>query len=62
HSVTDRKYDLLLSDKTDYDEKVANIVSDYIGFVSSVKRLAVEAIDGIVDENKKRDLQTRLEY
>lgn len=59
-SVIDRKYDLLLCDKTDYDEKVADIVSDYVGFVSKVKGLAVEAIDGIVDE-KKKNLQTRLE-
>lgn len=44
-SVIDRKYDLLLCDKTDYDEKVADIVSDYVGFVSKVKGLAVEAID-----------------
>jgi NTE family protein len=60
-SVIDRKYDLLLCDKTDYDEKVADIVSDYIGFVSNVKGLAVEAIDGIVDEKKKKNLQTKLE-
>ena len=59
-SVIDRKYDLLLCDKTDYNKKVADIVSDYVGFVSKVKGLAVEAIDGIVDE-KKKNLQTRLE-
>jgi NTE family protein len=29
-AVLDRKEDLLLNDKTDYDEKTANIVSDYI--------------------------------
>jgi hypothetical protein len=60
-SVVDRNYDLLLSDKTAYDEKVAYIVSDYINFVSKIRELAVEAIDGIGDVNKKKNLQTRLE-
>ena len=58
--LLDRKYDLLLCDKTDYDEKVADIVSDYIKFVSKVGELAVQAIDGIADKNKK-NLQTKLE-
>jgi hypothetical protein len=60
-SIIDRKYDLLLCDKTDYDEKVAYIVSDYVGFVSKIKELTVEAIDGIVDQNKKKNLQAKLE-
>jgi NTE family protein len=57
----DRKEDLLLNDKTDYDEKVANIVSDYVKFVSKMRDLAVEAVGGIVDTNKKKMLQTKLE-
>ena len=59
--VVDRNFELLLCDKTPYDEKVANIVSDYINFVSKLGKLAGEAIDGIGDINKKKDLQTRLE-
>src|SRR5207245_9976761 len=46
---------------TDYDEKVANIVSDYIKFVSKMRDLGVEAIDGIVDTNKKKTLQAKLD-
>ena len=38
--VMDRNYDLLLSDKTDYHEKVANIVSDYVTIVKELIRLA----------------------
>jgi NTE family protein len=38
--VIDRNYDLLLSDKTPYDEKVANIVSDYIILVKDLIQLA----------------------
>jgi NTE family protein len=59
--VINRNYDLLLCDKTDYDEKVADIVSDYIKFVSKMGELADEAIDGIADKNKKQALQTKLE-
>jgi NTE family protein len=59
--VINRNYDLLLCDKTDYDEKVADIVSDYIKFVSKMGELAGEAIDGIADKNKKQALQTKLE-
>ena len=58
--AVDRNFELLLCDKTLYDEKVANIVSDYINFVSNLRELAVEAIDGIEDTKKKKDLQTRL--
>ena len=36
--VIDRYFDLLLNDKTDYDEKVANIVSDYVDFVKQTTR------------------------
>lgn len=59
--VVDRYFELLLSDKTSYDEKVADIVSDYINFVFELRDLANEAIDGIGNANKKNDLQTRLE-
>ena len=52
---------MLLSDKTAYDERVADIVSDYINFVSELRDLANEAIDGIGNANKKKDLQFRLE-
>jgi NTE family protein len=39
-AVLDRKEDLLLNDKTDYDEKTANIVSDYINLVEEFIGLA----------------------
>jgi hypothetical protein len=38
--VMNRNYDLLLYDKTDYDEKVANIVSDYIKLAKDLIGLA----------------------
>jgi len=59
--VLDRYFDLLLDDKTDYDEKVANIVSDYIDFVKQTKDVAIEAINTISDASKKNSLQKKLE-
>ena len=59
-AVLDRKEDLLLNDKTDYDEKTANIVSDYIGlvkkFIDLAKRHKIEKeeIDKILSETTKR--------
>ena len=59
--VIDRYFDLLLDDKTDYDEKVANIVSDYIDFVKQTKDVAIEAINTISDASKKNSLQKKLD-
>jgi NTE family protein len=38
--VENRKHDLLLADRTDYDEKVADIVTDYVDLVKQLKSLA----------------------
>jgi predicted acylesterase/phospholipase RssA len=59
-AVLDRKEDLLLNDKTDYDEKTANIVSDYISLVEKFIDLAQRhkiqksEIDNILSETTKR--------
>jgi NTE family protein len=59
-AVLDRKEDLLLNDKTDYDEKTANIVSDYINlveeFIGLAKRHNVpkKEIDGILSKPTQR--------
>jgi hypothetical protein len=39
-AVLDRKEDLLLNDKTDYDETTTNIVSDYVSLVKEFIDLA----------------------
>lgn len=59
--TVDRKEDLLLNDKTDYDKKVADIVSDYIDFVKRLKDLAVEATNAVSDANKKKIFENNLE-
>jgi NTE family protein len=38
--VKDRQWDILLGDKTDYDEQVANVVTDYVDLVQRFKNLA----------------------
>jgi NTE family protein len=38
--VENRKWDLILGDKTDYDQQVANVVTDYVDLVRRLKDLA----------------------
>jgi NTE family protein len=62
--VMDRNYDLLLNDKTDYDEKVANIVSDYVKLVKDLiglaksKNISRTEIDGILSQPAKSSHRT----
>jgi len=38
--VEDRKWDIIFGDRTDYDEKVANVVSDYVDLAKQLRTLA----------------------
>ena len=38
--VKDRQWDILLGDKTDYDEQVANVVTDYVDLVERLRNIA----------------------
>jgi NTE family protein len=55
----DRKNDITYQNKTDYDQKVAVFVSDYIDLVEKIGDIAVEAINSINDKNKKDTLSSR---
>src|SRR5918996_41914 len=57
--VLDRKNDITYQNKTDYDQKVAVFVSDYIDLVEKIGDIAVEAINSIDDKNKKDALSSR---
>lgn len=57
--VLDRKNDITYQNKTDYDQKVAVFVSDYIDLVEKIGDIAVEAINSINDKNKKDTLSSR---
>ena len=54
-------YDIGLSDKTEYDEKTAIMVSDYIEIVKKIRAFALENIKNQGDKNAfTKDLQTFL--
>jgi len=63
--VKDRKNDIVYSDKTDYDVKVADIVTDYVALVDKLKTLAEkkgaskkeikDILDSEVERSRKRD-------
>jgi NTE family protein len=46
----DRENDIKYHDKTDYDLKLADVVTDYHHFVESVGKIAIEAIEKIKDK------------
>ncbi len=54
----DRKEDLLLNDKTDYDQKVSDIVSDYFTLFQRTREIALNYIIG---QNEKKAFQTDLD-
>ena len=45
----DRENDIRFHDKTDYDLKLADVVSDYRNFVEGLADIAIEAIEGVKD-------------
>lgn len=48
----DRENDIKFHDKTEYDVKMANVVSDYHDFVERIGDLAIKAIEEINDKDK----------
>jgi NTE family protein len=50
--------DILYHDKTEYDEKVAIFVTDYIDLVHKIRNIALENID----ENKKTNLNNDINF
>jgi len=55
----DRENDIRFHDKTDYDLKLANVVSDYIDFVERIGKIAIEAIEEIKDKNTVAELKNK---
>jgi predicted acylesterase/phospholipase RssA len=59
--ITDRQYDILFSDKTRYDEKVAHMVTDYIKLNKKIKEdLINAAVNFVKDSNQKQKLEETL--
>jgi hypothetical protein len=59
--VVDRRYDITYQNKTDYDQKVALIVTDYIDLVEKIGDLALDAIGSANSENKKNELRNKFD-
>lgn len=55
----DRENDIRFHDKTDYDLKLANVVSDYLDFVERIGKIAVDAIEEIKDKNTVTKLKNK---
>jgi NTE family protein len=53
-----RQQDLVMNDKTDYDQKVADIVSDYIKLFQKTRDIALKSIKG---QNEKKAFETDLD-
>jgi hypothetical protein len=58
--LKDRRNDLTYHDKTEYDQKVANVVTDYVNFVNDLIGLTNDAIDEVSDSEKNKELKRRL--
>jgi NTE family protein len=56
--ITDRQYDVLFSDKTRYDEKVAHMVTDYV----DLSRKMQELLSTVKDPADRDRLRKELEY
>jgi len=59
--VKDRRNDILYSDKTEYDQKAAMFVSDYIHLIKQISDVTDEAISSIADPNRKQELKNKIE-
>jgi NTE family protein len=56
--IKDRKNDIGHADKTEYDQKVAVLVSDYIDLIREMRKIA---LDHITQPNKQKDFKEKLD-
>jgi NTE family protein len=60
--VKDRHNDIKYGDRTSqYDENIAQLISDHTSFVTQMKHLAEDAIQQVNKQNNREELQRRLE-
>jgi hypothetical protein len=60
-TIQDREIDIRFHDKTRYDVKVAEIISDYLILHGQLKNLAIKCINGLADDDIKKGLQYKFE-
>ena len=60
-TIQDREIDIRFHDRTRYDVKVAEIISDYLILHGQLKNLAINCINALADDDIKKDLQYKFE-
>lgn len=60
-TIQDREIDIRFHDRTRYDVKVAEIISDYLILHGQLKNLAIKCINTLADDDIKRGLQDKFE-
>lgn len=59
--VKDRRNDITYADKTEYDQKIALVVTDYVDFINQLRDIATDAVNAVENAAKKRQLKTKLD-
>jgi NTE family protein len=60
-TIQDREIDIRFHDRTRYDVKVAEMISDYLILHGQLKNLAIKCINALADDDIKKDLQYKFE-
>jgi NTE family protein len=60
-AVKDRRNDITYADKTEYDQKIALVVTDYVYFINQLRGIATDAVKAVENTVEKRQLMTKLD-
>ena len=60
-TIQDREIDIRFHDRTRYDVKVAEMISDYLILHGQLKNLAIKCINALADDDIKKDLLYKFE-
>lgn len=60
-TIQDREIDIRFHDRTRYDVKVAEVISDYLILHGQLKNLAIKCINALTDDDIKKDLKYKFE-
>jgi len=59
--VKDRRNDITYADKTEYDQKIALVVTDYVDFINQLRGIANDAVKAVENTGEKRQLMAKLD-
>jgi predicted acylesterase/phospholipase RssA len=60
-TIQDREIDIRFHDRTRYDVKVSEIISDYLILHGQLKNLAIKCINAIAEDDQKKGIHDRFE-